>query len=225
LNFFKKGCELQTFPDKPMSNVAALFWDVGGVVLSNGWDHSARIEAVRRFSLDPVDFEERHGRAEEELETGRITLEIYLDRTVFFRQRPFAREEFKSFIFAQSHEDKETRVLLDELTASGRYFIATLNNESEELNSYRVRKFDLTRNFAAFFASCYLRARKPDPLIYQLALGITQRAPEECIFIDDRPANLEPAKQMGMATILFRSAEQLRADLSKSGVRAAFVGG
>lgn len=208
-----------------MSNVAALFWDVGGVVLSNGWDRSARAEAARRFSLDAVDFEERHRRAEEVLETGGMTLDTYLDQTVFLRERPFAREEFKSFIFAQSHENRETRVLLDELTASRRYFIATLNNESEELNTYRIRTFDLTRNFAAFFTSCYLRARKPDPLIYQLALGITQRAPQECIFIDDRPANLEPAKNLGMRAILFRSAEQLRAALSESGVRAAFVGG
>jgi putative hydrolase of the HAD superfamily len=208
-----------------MSNVAALFWDVGGVVLSNGWDQSARAEAARRFSLDPEDFEQRHRGAEEELETGRMTLEAYLDQTVFFRERSFAREEFKGFIFAQSSENRETRVLLDELTASRRYFLAALNNESEELSSYRIRKFDLTRNFSAFFTSCYLRARKPDPLIYQLALGITQRAPQECIFIDDRPANLEPAKNMGMGTILFRSAEELRAALAESGVRAAFVGG
>lgn len=194
-------------------------------MLSNGWDKSARAEATRRFSLDPVDLEERHRRAEEELETGRITLDIYLDQTVFFRERPFAREEFKSFIFAQSHENRETRVLLDELTASRRYFLATLNNESEELNTHRIRKFDLARNFSAFFVSCYLRARKPDPLIYKLALGITQRAPQECIFIDDRPANLEPAKALGMGTILFRSAGELRAALSSSGVSATFVGG
>jgi putative hydrolase of the HAD superfamily len=208
-----------------MGNVAALFWDVGGVVLSNGWDESARAKAVRRFSLDPVDFEQRHHLAENEFETGKITLETYLDRTVFFRERPFPKDQFKDFIFAQSHENKQTRLLLDELTATHRYFLATLNNESEELNVYRIQKFDLARNFTAFLTSCYLRARKPDPLIYRLALGITQRAPQECIFIDDRPANLEPAKAMGMGTILFRSAEELRASLAESGVRPAFVGG
>jgi len=208
-----------------MANIAALFWDVGGVVLSNGWDRSARAEAARRFSLDVDDFNERHRLAEGELETGKITLEAYLDRTVFFREQPFTRDEFKNFIFAQSRENKETRVLLDELTATRRYLLATLNNESEELNAYRIRKFDLTRNFTAFFSSCYLRARKPDPLIYQLALGITQRAPDECIFIDDRHANLEPAKALGMRAILFRSAEELRASLAESGVRPVFVGG
>lgn len=208
-----------------MDNIAAIFWDIGGVVLSNGWDHSARAEAARRFSLDPFDFENRHRAAEVEFETGRITLETYLDRTVFFRERPFTRDEFKRFIFDQSHENKETRAILDELTASRRYFLATLNNESEELNLYRIRRFDLTRNFASFFTSCYLRIRKPDPLIYQFVVGITQRAPESCIFIDDRPANLEPAKALGMQTILFQSAQQLRASLVEKGVTPAFAGG
>src|SRR5579863_7520010 len=202
-----------------MDNIAAIFWDVGGVVLSNGWDQSARAEAARRFSLDASDLEKRHRAAEVELETGQITFETYLDQTVFFGERPFTRDQFKTFIFAQSRENKATRVILDELTASHRYFLAALNNESEELNSYRVRKFGLTRNFACFFTSCYLRVRKPDPLIYELALGITQRAPEQCIFIDDRPANLEPAKALGMRTILFQSAEQLRVSLAESGVR------
>jgi putative hydrolase of the HAD superfamily len=208
-----------------MANVAALFWDLGGVVLSNGWDQSARAEAAQRFSLEAADFEQRHRSVEDDFETGKITLETYLDRTVFFTERPFTRDKFQNFMFAQSRENKDTRVLLDELTAMGRFFLAALNNESEELNAYRIRKFDLTRNFTAFFTSCYLRARKPDPLIYQLALGITQRAPEECIFVDDRPANLEPAKALGIETILFRSAEELRASLAERGVQLSVAGG
>ena len=208
-----------------MGNIAALFWDIGGVVLSNGWDQLARSEAARRFSLDLADFEERHHRAEDDFETGRITLETYLDRAVFFRERPFTRDQFKEFIFTQSHENKETRVLLDELTAAHRYFLAALNNESEELNAYRVRKFDLARNFTAFLTSCYLRVRKPDPLIYRLALGITQHVPEECVFIDDRLENLQPARSLGMTAIQFRSASDLRASLAGIGVSPLFAGG
>jgi putative hydrolase of the HAD superfamily len=198
-----------------MADISALFWDVGGVLLSNGWDHAARAEAARVFPLDAEDFDRRHRDAESDLETGAITLETYLDRTVFFRKRPFTREQFKSFVFAQSQENTPARVLLDELTASRRYLLATLNNESKELNEYRIRKFGLARNFTSFFSSCYLRARKPDPLIYELVLGITQRGPDECVFIDDRPENLEPAKAMGMHTIRFQSAGELRASLSE----------
>jgi len=208
-----------------MASVSALFWDIGGVILSNGWDEHARAEAVRRFALDPADYEQRHRRAEVELETGAITLETYLGQTIFFRPRPFAREEFRQFMFAQSTEKRDTRALLDDLTASRRYFMAALNNESLELNSYRIRQFDLKRNFAVFLTSCYLRLRKPDPAFYETALGIAQRAPEECVFIDDRPKNLEPAKALGMQAILFESAEQLRASLDHSGVRRALVGG
>lgn len=208
-----------------MENIIAIFWDIGGVVLSNGWDRSARDEAAKRFSLDASDFEKRHRTAEVEFETGQITLEAYLDRTVFFRERSFSKDEFKTFIFAQSNEKRETRVLLDELAASRRYFLAALNNESEELNVYRIRKFHLTRIFACFFSSCYLRVRKPAPLIYELVLGITQRAPAQCLFIDDRPGNLEPAKALGMHTILFQSADQLRVSLAESGVGTAFAGG
>ncbi|HZP32327.1 MAG TPA: HAD-IA family hydrolase [Candidatus Acidoferrales bacterium] len=208
-----------------MTDMPALFWDVGGVVLSNGWDHAARAEAARAFGFDFQEFEKRHGGAESELETGALTLEAYLNRTVFFRDRPFTREQFKEFIFSQSRENKQTRVLLDDLAASRCCFLATLNNESKELNEFRIRKFDLARNFAAFFTSCYLRARKPDPLIYQLVLGITQRPPGQCIFIDDRPENLEPARSLGMRTIQFRSAAELRASLSELGLSRAFAGG
>ena len=208
-----------------MGDVTALFWDIGGVILSNGWDEHARAEAAKRFGLDSADYEQRHKPAEVELETAGITLETYLDQTIFYRERPFTREEFKEFMFAQSTEKKDTRALLDELTASRRYLIAALNNESLEFNSYRIRRFGLRRNFTAFFTSCYLRLRKPDPRIYQAALGITQRAPEECVFIDDRPKNLGPAKALGMHAILFESAEQLRASLDHSGVRPALVGG
>lgn len=208
-----------------MGDISALFWDVGGVVLSNGWDHAARAQAARVFSFDAEDFDRRHREAESDLETGAITLETYLDRTVFFRRQPFTREQFKSFIFAQSQENTQTRVLLDELTASRRYLLAALNNESRELNEYRIRKFGLARNFTAFFSSCYLRARKPDPLIYELVLGITQRAPDECVFIDDRPENLEPAKALGMRAIRFQSAVELRASLSELGMSRALAGG
>jgi len=208
-----------------MSDAAVLFWDLGGVVLSNGWDEHARAGAALRFSLDAGDFEHRHRDAAREFETGRITLEAYLDRTVFFRERPFSRDSFKEFFFAQSSENTETRALLDELTVTRRYFLAALNNESAELNAYRIHKFQLLRNFSAFFTSCYLHALKPDPLIYQLALDITQRPPGECVFIDDRPENLEPAKALGMRAIHFESAQQLRTSLAEAGIKPAVVGG
>ncbi len=193
--------------------MTALFWDVGGVLLSNGWDTSERAAAVRRFNLDAGDFEQRHEAEFAALEMGQITLDSYLDRTVFDRARDFSRQEFTDFMFSRSTPKPDTLAVLEELAGSHRYFMATLNNEGAELNTYRIRTFHLTRFFSVFFTSCYLGVRKPAEQIYRLALEMTQRAPEECIFIDDRAENLETPKRLGMRTIQFMNAAQLRADL------------
>jgi putative hydrolase of the HAD superfamily len=204
-----------------MREVTTLFWDVGGVILSNGWGEEQRWAAVRRFELDPEEFEERHELANVAFEMGRMSLDAYLERTVFYRARPFSQEEFKAFLFAQSKENRGTRAVLEEVTAARRYLLAVLNNESAELNAYRIREFQLTRNFTAFFSSCYLGVRKPDEAIYRIALEITQRAAEECIFIDDRPLNLECARRLGIRTIHFQNPAQLGEALMHEGVRGA----
>jgi putative hydrolase of the HAD superfamily len=201
-----------------MSEVAALFWDVGGVFLSNGWDAAERGLAASRFDLESDEFERRHEAFFVAVEEGRMTLDAYLDQAVFYRPRAFTREEFTSFMFGLSKENKEVRAILDEVTAANRYFQATLNNEGLELNNYRIRKFDLARNLSAFFSSCYLGLRKPDEAIYRQALNITQRAPEDCVFIDDRLPNVEGARRVGMRAIHFLSAAQLRAELEQNGV-------
>jgi putative hydrolase of the HAD superfamily len=204
-----------------MPEVKALFWDVGGVILSNGWDHEERTAAVNRFQLDAGDFEQRHEAVNDDWEKGRISFDDYLEKTVFYRPRTFSRVEFKDFLFGQSKENRGTRVVLDDLAASHRYLLATLNNESAEVNAYRIRQFDLRRNFTIFLTSCYLGVRKPDAAIYRIALGITQRAPDECIFIDDRPENLEAPRRLGIHTIHFQDPAQLARDLMQQGVRGA----
>jgi putative hydrolase of the HAD superfamily len=204
-----------------MPDVTTLFWDVGGVVLSNGWDHEERAAAVQRFHLDAADFERRHAAVNDAWERGQLSMDEYLEQAVFYCPRPFSHVEFKDFVFAQSKENRGTRVVLDEIAASGRYLLATLNNESAELNDYRIRQFGLLRSFTAFFTSCYLGARKPDEPIYRMALGVTQRLPEESIFIDDRLANLDVPRKLGMRTIHFQNPAQLARDLMQQGVAAA----
>ncbi len=204
-----------------MAEITTLFWDVGGVILSNGWDRAAREQASRKFHLSWEDFQDRHELAFPAYETGQITLDEYLQRTIFFRSRTFAREEFKRFMFEQSRAHAEPRAVLDRLARSRRYLLATINNEGLELNLYRIQQFNLRRDFSAFFSSCFLGVRKPDQAIYQLALQVTQRAPEECVFIDDRPLNLECARRMGMRTIHYQNAQQLQAELRNNGVALA----
>jgi len=201
-----------------MDEVTTLFWDVGGVILSNGWDRAAREQAAGKFGLDRLDFEDRHELAGPAFDTGQVTLDEYMQRTIFYRPRPFTRDEFKAFLFAQSREYPEARAVLDRLARSGKYLLATINNEALELNIYRIEKFGLRKDFIAFFSSCYLGVRKPDAAIYRVALQVTASAPGECLFIDDRELNLECARLLGMRTIHYQNAAQLREELDRNGV-------
>lgn len=203
-----------------MANVTTLFWDNGGVILTNGWDRETRKLAVEQFHLDWADFEDRHELMLHGFEIGQVSLDEYLRRTVFYRERAFTPDDFKKFMFDQSQAFPESLAFLGHLADTKRYYMAALNNESMEINQHRVKTFHLRRYFEGFFASCYLGIRKPDPGIYDLAIKITQRNPDECIFIDDRGLNLECAKEMGMRTIQFVNVAQLRNDLARLGVSA-----
>jgi putative hydrolase of the HAD superfamily len=201
-----------------LREITTLFWDIGGVILTNGWDRESRKEAAATFHLDWDEFEDRHDLSFPAFDTGHITLNEYLDRTLFYRTRPFTREEFTAFMFAQSKEYPEVRAILDQVTASGKYFIGAINNEPLELNQYRIEAFHLRKNFFVFFSSCYVRSRKPEETIFRVALEVSQRPPEQCLFIDDRALNLESPRRLGMNTIHHQNADQLRSDLGKCGV-------
>ncbi len=197
-----------------MVEIKALFWDNGGVFLTNGWDRHSRRAAVEKFHLDWNDFEDRHELMLDAFETGRASIDDYLHRTIFYRERPFSSDDFKAFMFAQSQPYPEPLAFLGQIARSRRFLMASLNNESREINEYRIDKFALRDYFEAFFSSCYLGVRKPDPGIYKLALKITQQKPAECILIDDRGLNLEVAGELGMQTILFKDLAQLRNELA-----------
>ena len=96
--------------------------------------------------------------------------------------------------------------------------MATINNESRELNQYRIATFQLTEYFQIFVSSCFVGLRKPDERIYRLVLDLTQRKAEECCFVDDRPVNVDAATKVGMRAILLQNAGQLKADFEKNGV-------
>jgi len=198
--------------------IKALFWDVGGVLLSNAWDHTQRAEALERFALDAKEFDERHELVVSSFERGKITLEEYLERTVFYRPRGFSREEFRTFMYSLSKPDPDALAFAKSLADSGKYRMGTINNESKELNLYRIERFGMREIFSLFVSSCFVGLRKPEEGIYRLALDLTQQVPEECCFIDDRALNLEVAKRMGMHAIEMDGVEALRASLRQLGV-------
>jgi putative hydrolase of the HAD superfamily len=190
-----------------------MFWDIGGVVLTNGWDRRSRAEAARVFDFDLADFETRHAKVIDDFDCGRLSLEDYLTETLFYRSRSFTRQAFEEFVYAQSQPDHEVLRILERLVTDGGVVMVALNNESLPLNQYRIDRFDLRRYFRCFLSSCYLGIRKPHDKIYERALQIMQEPREGCLFIDDRPENLEPAKRLHMQTIHFVDARQLRLDL------------
>ena len=198
--------------------ITTIFFDIGGVLLTDGWGHDSRRAAAEKFGLDWDEYGERHEKVAHAIEINRMTLEHYLDRAIFYRPRLFTRDEFREFVFAQSQPKPASLKVAEELAESGRYFMATLNNEILELNVYRIEKFGLRRYFPVFFSSCFLGLRKPDEAIYRMVLQISQRTPEEYLFIDDREINLECPRELGIKTILFKDAAQLRMELVSQGV-------
>ena len=202
-----------------MSAIQAIFWDVGGVLLSNAWDHTQRLAALEHFRLDEEEFHSRHEMVVSSFERGKITLDEYLDRTVFYRNRPFTRDQFRDFMFSLSAPMPEVLSFARALADSGKFFMGTINNESRELNLHRIEKYGLRKIFRLFVSSCFVGLRKPESGIYRLAIEITQISPEECCFIDDRALNLECAAKLGMRTVQMQTLDQLREELEKLGVK------
>jgi putative hydrolase of the HAD superfamily len=205
-----------------MSTINQVFFDIGGVLGSNGWDHEQRSLAVRQFGLDPDDFQYRHEETVGAFESGQISLDEYLDVTVFWRARDFSRDEFKTFMFGLSTPSVDSLDVVRRLRQNvrgrpTRVRLATLNNESRELNEFRIRHFGLCELFDVFFSSCWLGVRKPTREIYERVLGMTQADPVRSLFVDDREQNLAPARALGMKTIQFTTAGQLARSLTELG--------
>src|SRR5438105_3777593 len=182
-----------------MSAINQVLFDIGGVLGSNGWDREQRAVAVEKFALDSEDFQYRHEETVGAFESGQISLDEYLDVTVFWQPRAFSRDDFKRFMFSLSTPWADSLDVVRRLRERTRgrptrVRMATLNNESRELNEYRIRYFGLCELFDVFFSSCWLGVRKPTRQIYERVLGMTQADPASSVFVDDREQNLAPAR-------------------------------
>ena len=202
-----------------MDGISTILWDVGGVLLTNGFDRQQRDAVVARFGLDSTDFERRHAEVDQAWEKDEISADEYLHPPVFFPPRRFTPAEFLDAMRAQSALLPDSGIrILRQLAASEQYVLATVNNECRALNEYRLKEFDLLNEFDAFFSSCYLGVRKPDRKIYQIALDVLQRDPEHAIFIDDRSENVAAAASLGIHGIRYQGSEQLTAELEQLGI-------
>lgn len=198
-----------------MPDIKNIFWDIGGVLLNNAWDHTEREQAVQRFHLNPTEFDEKHQQVVSSFEKGELSLDEYLNQTVFYQPRDFSKAAFEEFMFSLSQPNTNALNVARKIASSDKYFMGTINNESTELNQYRIQTFNLREIFSVFISSCFVGLLKPDEHIYRLALSLRQERPEECVFIDDRAANLEPAARLGMKVIQMKDAEQLQRELKR----------
>jgi len=199
------------------SAITCVFVDVGGVLLTNGWDHHARRRAVAKFKLNWAEMEERHRLVFEIHEEGKLTFEEYLSLVVFYEKRPFTRAQFRRFMCEQSKAYPEMIALLGQLKAQG-LKIAVVSNESLELNAYRIRTFELAKFVDSFISSCFVHLRKPDANIFRLALDITQTPADRVLYIENTPMFVQIAEGLGIKSILHTDCESTRAQLVSLGV-------
>ena len=195
-----------------------LFFDIGGVLLTNGWGRDSRKLAAEQFGLDYDEVNEILNFIFNVYELGCIDLDEYLDTVIFNHPRDFTREDFKEFIFSRSQELPDTLAWLKQWKKDSGFRIISINNEGKELNDYRVKKFKLHEVFDAFVSSCEVNMRKPDPGIFKLAMGIAQVLPQQCVYFDDRIMFANAAQKLGIRSFQhtsFESTKKILEDLKK----------
>ncbi len=197
--------------------ITTLFLDVGGVLLTDGWDHLARKRVARHFKLPWAEIEGRHHLMYETYEEGKLTSDEYLNRLVFHEKRPFTRAQFRRCMFAQSKAYPEMIALVARLKVQHGLKIVVVSNEAREVNAYRIREFKLDAIVDAFVSSCFVHVRKPDADIFRLALDIAQTPVEQIIFIDNTPMFVEIAEGLGIRGIV-------HADYRSTGTKLAALG-
>lgn len=193
--------------DFEISKIKVVFMDIGGVMLTNGWDHESRAKAAEVFGFDYTEMNILHNFIYNVFEIGSISLDEYLDTVVFDKPRDFTKYQFKDFMYSQSVELPQMLAWLKSWKRKIDLPVFAISNENEELNNYRIQTFNLHELFDGFFSSCYVGYRKPDPRIFKTALEITQVKPDECIYFDDRPMLVNAAKKLGMNSMLHQNFE------------------
>src|SRR5271170_2928242 len=198
--------------------ITALFVDVGGVLLTNGWDHLARKRAAKNFNLNWAEMDERHRLVFEIHEEGKLSFEEYLGWVVFYEKRTFTRNQFRDFMFAQSRPYPRMIELIAQLKRLHGLKIVVVSNESREVNAHRIRKFKLDQLADTFISSCFVRMRKPDVEIFRLALDLAQTPVEQVAFVDNTAMFVQIAKDLGMRGILHENYTSTHAKLVSLGL-------
>ena len=201
--------------------IAALFLDIGGVLLTDGWGHQFRELDATVFNLDLAEINDRHKLTIETYEMGKLTLEEYMNLVVFYQEQTFSRAEFQKFMFEQSKPYPEMIGLIRKLKAKYGLKIVVVSNEGRELNEYRIRKFKLDGFVDSFISSCFVHVRKPDADIFRLALDIAQMPARSVVYIEDNPMFVRIAESLGIKSILHTDYKSTCAKLASFGLEVS----
>lgn len=201
------------------TTINTLFLDIGGVLLTNGWDRQARRRAVETFDLDYNELNERHHLTFDTYEQGKLSLDEYLTRVVFYEDRTFTRSEFQNFMFKQSKELPDMIEYLRKLKDQYKLKLVAVSNEGRELNDYRIKTFQLNKFIDAFVSSSYVHFRKPDEDIYKMALDIAQVEPDQVVYLDDRKMFVQIANTFGINGVHHKGYESTRDALRQFGLQ------
>lgn len=202
------------------STITTLFLDIGGVLLTNGWDREARRAAAEKFGLDVSETDERHHLTFDTYEAGKLSLDEYLARVVFYKERSFTADEFREFMFAQSRPYPEMIELIRSIKVRYGLKVAAVNNEGRELSLHRIKTFNLGSFIDCFVSSSFVHFRKPDADIYRMALDVVQAAPREALYIDDRAMFVDVARGFGINGIHHRNVQKTKEEMESFGLYA-----
>ncbi|PLX24694.1 hypothetical protein C0580_04245 [Candidatus Parcubacteria bacterium] len=195
-----------------MKKIKAIIFDFGGVFsvdddIKKFWKNNAE-----NFGVDPE-------------AANKITLAIWLearvgkiDSNLFFSEAAkFVGQDEKKykkyFIEYTGYRPELYEFIKKELY--GKYKLAIISNQIESWFEPIIKEEKLNDLFGTIITSYGAGVAKPEKDIYLKALDALKLSASECIYIDDRPKNLEPAASLGMKTILFSSFDQFKIDLQK----------
>jgi putative hydrolase of the HAD superfamily len=198
--------------------ITHLFTDLGGVLLTNGWDRGLRKLVASHFNIDAAEMDERHHLTYDTYEAGKISLSEYLRRVVFWEPREFTEDQVVDFMLSQARCFPEMIELVKAVKEKNRLKVAVVSNEGRELTADRIRRFGLKEFVDFFVVSSYVHFRKPDEDIFRVALDVAQAEPGEVVYLDDRHMFVEVAGRMGMRAVWHREYEKTRAAFAELGL-------
>lgn len=191
----------------PASDITAVLWDFGGVILSSPFEAFNRYEEQHGLPTDfirGVNAADPHTNAWARLERAELDADAFDAAFAAESERLGHRIPGADILALLSGEVRPEMVAaLDAVIAAGFRTACLTNNVVSDpaTDGPRPEVADVMRRFDHVVESSKVGVRKPEPRFYELACEMLDVKPVQCVFLDDLGINLKPAAAMGMTTI------------------------